>query len=235
MAYSIIGLHHVTATVDQAQADLDFCVDALGLRLVKKTVNFDNHHVYHFYYATERGAPGTIWTTFPYHGHGVRVGAKGAGQITATSLSVPSGTLDFWKARLKARGTAVADAEPRFGEASVIATDPAGLVMELVATDRGSRPAWDGGDVDPGAAVPGGYNSYLTRLNHAFNQNHRLSFTNTGNWGIEFRNENALPEPAIRSDNYPTHRNHYLATIEDNITLTLRSQVPVAGKRWNRK
>jgi catechol 2,3-dioxygenase-like lactoylglutathione lyase family enzyme len=86
------------------------------------------------------GAPGTIWTTFPYHGHGVRVGAKGAGQITATSLSVPSGTLDFWKARLKARGTAVADAEPRFGEASVIATDPSGLVMELVATDRGSRP-----------------------------------------------------------------------------------------------
>ena len=69
MAYPIIGLHHVTATADEAQADLDFCVDALGLRLVKKTVNFDNHHVYHFYYGTERGAPGTIWTTFPYHGH----------------------------------------------------------------------------------------------------------------------------------------------------------------------
>ena len=62
----IQGLHHVTATVDGAQADLDFCIEALGLRLVKKTVNFDNHLVYHFYYGDERGTPGTIWTTFPY-------------------------------------------------------------------------------------------------------------------------------------------------------------------------
>ena len=61
------------------------------------------------------------------------------------------------------------------------------------------------------------YNSYLTRIDHVFNQNHRLSFSNSGNWGIEFRNENALPEPAIRSDNYPTHRNHYLVTADDNV------------------
>jgi catechol 2,3-dioxygenase-like lactoylglutathione lyase family enzyme len=63
---TLIGLHHVTATVDDAQDDLDFCLAGLGLRLVKKTVNFDNHHVYHFYYGDERGTPGTIWTTFPY-------------------------------------------------------------------------------------------------------------------------------------------------------------------------
>ena len=72
MAHQILGLHHVTATVDDAQADLDFCLELLGLRLVKKTVNFDNHFVYHFYYGTEDGAPGTIWTTFPYKGYGVR-------------------------------------------------------------------------------------------------------------------------------------------------------------------
>jgi len=82
MPHRILGLHHVTATVDRAQPDLDFCVDALGLRLVKKTVNFDNHHVSHFYYGDEMGRPGTIWTTFPYHAQGVRVGTKGAGQIT---------------------------------------------------------------------------------------------------------------------------------------------------------
>jgi hypothetical protein len=63
------------------------------------------------------------------------------------------------------------------------------------------------------------YNSYLTRIDHIFSQNHRLSFSNSGNWGIEFRNENALPEPAIRSDNYPTHRNHYLVTADDNYTI----------------
>src|SRR5690349_17229674 len=104
MAYPIVSLHHVTATVDEAQPDLDFCVDTLGLRLVKKTVNFDNHHVFHFYYGDERGTPGTIWTTFPYHGRGVRVGTKGAGQITTTSFSVPVGSLPFWRERLARRG-----------------------------------------------------------------------------------------------------------------------------------
>ena len=63
------------------------------------------------------------------------------------------------------------------------------------------------------------YNSYLTRIDHVFSSNHRLSFSNSGNWGIEYRNENALPEPAIRSDNYPTHRNHYLVTVDDNYTI----------------
>src|SRR5919109_4183001 len=107
MTYPILGLHHVTATVDAAQPDLDFCIDALGLRLVKKTVNFDNHHVFHFYYGTERGTPGTIWTTFPYHGYGVRVGIKGAGQVTETAFSVPAGSLDEWTRRLQARGYTV--------------------------------------------------------------------------------------------------------------------------------
>ncbi len=63
------------------------------------------------------------------------------------------------------------------------------------------------------------YNSYLTRIDHTFSNTHRLSFSNSANWGIEFRDENALPEPAIRSDNYPTHRNHYLATVDDNRTI----------------
>ena len=91
MVPAILGLHHVTATVDEAQADLDFCIELLGMRLVKKTVNFDNHNVYHFYYGNELGEPGTIWTTFPYTGYGVRVGAKGAGQVVTTCFSVPVG------------------------------------------------------------------------------------------------------------------------------------------------
>src|SRR5574342_889871 len=97
MTHPILGLHHVTATVDDAQDDLDLGVKALGLRLVKKTVNFDNHLVYHFYYGNERGTPGTIWTTFPYKGRGVPVGTKGAGQVTVTSFSVPAGSLAFWR------------------------------------------------------------------------------------------------------------------------------------------
>jgi len=86
MRAPILGLHHVTATVDDAQADLDFASAALGLRLVKKTVNFDNHGVYHFYYGDERGRPGSLWTTFPYRDKGVRAGVQGEGQVTVTSF-----------------------------------------------------------------------------------------------------------------------------------------------------
>jgi glyoxalase family protein len=138
----ILGLHHVTATVDDAQDDLDFCLDALGLRLVKKTVNFDNHFVYHFYYGDERGTPGTIWTTFPYKGHGVRVGAKGAGQVTVTSFSVPTGSLDFWRLRLGDRAIAVTDLPSRFDEPVIRFADRSGLTFELIATARDARPAW---------------------------------------------------------------------------------------------
>src|SRR5207344_875891 len=91
-------------TVDAAQDDIDFCAGILALRLVKKTVNFDNHGVYHFYYGDERGTPGTIWTTFPYRGKGVRTGRHGAGQIVRTSFSVPDGALPFWEERMARRG-----------------------------------------------------------------------------------------------------------------------------------
>src|SRR5688572_16948556 len=155
MTSPILGLHHVTATVHDAQADLDFGVDALGLRLVKKTVNFDNHFVYHFYYGDEVGHPGTIWTTFPYKDKGVPIGTKGAGQITVTSFSVPAGSLDAWKTRLRSRGYTVTDATPRFGEESILIADPSGLVIELIASDSDSRTPWTGGGVDDKAAVRG--------------------------------------------------------------------------------
>ena len=77
------------------------------------------------------------------------------------------------------------------------------------------------------------YNSYLTRIDHVFGAAHHLSISNSGNWGTEFRNENALPEPAIRSDNYPTHRNHYLLTVDDTRTLSSNSVWDIRGS-WDR-
>ena len=142
MTPKILGLHHVTATVDEAQADLDFCIDLLGMRLVKKTVNFDNHNVYHFYYGTELGAPGTIWTTFPYKGYGVRVGAKGAGQVVTTAFSVPNGSLEFWRTRLRQASMAFNDIESFFGEPTLGFNDPSGLRFELIAGDRDERAPW---------------------------------------------------------------------------------------------
>jgi glyoxalase family protein len=138
----ILSLHHVTATSDHPQADVDFFAGALGLRLLKQTVNFDNPFVYHLYYGDERGTPGTIWTTFPYHGHGVRRGRHGSGQITATALSVPTGSSDAWIARLERLGSTAVRIDSRFGDEVVAVTDPSGLVIELVATDADARTAW---------------------------------------------------------------------------------------------
>jgi glyoxalase family protein len=162
MAVRILGLHHVTATVDQAQADLDFFAGTLGMRLVKKTVNFDNRHVYHFYYGDAAGTPGTIWTTFPYHGHGVRRGVHGSGQITATTLSVPAAALDFWLARLAQRGCASVRLPPRFGEHVAAVTDPSGLTIELVATKRDGREPWLAGDLTASEAVRGVHSVTMT-------------------------------------------------------------------------
>jgi glyoxalase family protein len=149
------GLHHVTATVNDARQDFDFYTKVLGLRLVKKTVNFDNHNVYHFYYGNEAGAPGTIMTTFPYKGWGVPVGQKGAGQIRVTSFSVPAGSLDFWKSRLRERGATVQDEDPRFGEESITVTDPSGLILELVASRGDERSPWVPQDVPADRAIRG--------------------------------------------------------------------------------
>ena len=162
MVHPILGLHHVTATVDDAQADLDFCLNVLGMRLVKKTVNFDNHSVYHFYYGTERGAPGTIWTTFPYKGKGVRVGAKGAGQVVATSFSVPSASLGFWQNRLREQGVDTREAAGRFGEDALQFADPSGLWFELVGTNRDTREPWSGNGVDAASAIRGLHSVTMT-------------------------------------------------------------------------
>jgi len=152
---SILGLHHVTATVDAAQDDLDFCLGGLGLRLVKKTVNFDNHHVYHFYYGDAAGSPGTLWTTFPYSGRGVPIGRTGAGQVTVTSFSVPSGSLDVWRHRLGARAIAVTDLAARFGDPVIRFADRSGLTVELIATAHDTRAPWVADTFDAADAIRG--------------------------------------------------------------------------------
>ena len=151
----IRGLHHVTATVTDAQQDLDFYVGVLGQRLVKKTVNFDNHHVYHFYYGNESGTPGTIMTTFPYKGMGVRAGVTGAGQITVSSFSVPAAALDFWRQRLTSKRVPFTDAATAFGEDAIRLSDPSGLVIRLVGSPSDPRAPWVLPDIGADRAIRG--------------------------------------------------------------------------------
>ncbi len=150
----IQGLHHVTATVGNAQADYQFYTHLLGLRLVKKTVNFDNNQVYHFYYGNEQGQPGTIMTTFPYEGQGVRVGIPGSGQVDITAFSVPGGSLDFWQARLKEAGVDFQKNDP-FGAPTLQFKDPSGLILELVESTEDPRVPWMTGEISQAVAIRG--------------------------------------------------------------------------------
>lgn len=152
---TITSLHHVTATVARSQEDLDFYTKLLGLRLVKKTVNFDNTGVYHFYYGDARGTPGSIMTTFPYAGKGVRAGVKGAGQVTATSFRVPTGSLDFWRDRFARHGVAVDERGQRFGDEVIAINDPSELILELVASGEERPASWIADGIGPQAAVRG--------------------------------------------------------------------------------
>lgn len=138
----ITSIHHVTATVADAQEDLDFYVGLLGLRLVKRTVNFDNPNVFHFYYGDERGAPSTIMTTFPYRGWGMPEGSRGAGQITEISFSAPPGSLQPWAARLTDSGAEADETATPFGEAGLAISDPSGLGLALVEAPKDLRSAW---------------------------------------------------------------------------------------------
>ena len=127
----IPGIHHVTAISGSAQANLDFYVGVLGLRLVKRTVNFDDPGTYHLYYGDQVGTPGTIMTFFPWE-HAAP-GSRGAGFTDVTSFSVPAGSVDFWIGYLEAAAIGDVERDARFGEDVIRFEDTDGLVLELVA------------------------------------------------------------------------------------------------------
>ncbi len=131
----ITGLHHVTAIATDPQTNVDFYVGVLGLRMVKKTVNFDDPGTYHFYYGDGLGHPGTILTFFPWPT--ARRGSRGSGQATVTSLSIPEGSVRFWQERLEAFGVVAEEPKSRFDEEVLAFYDPDGLKLEMVAHAEG--------------------------------------------------------------------------------------------------
>lgn len=151
----IKGLHHVTATVVDAQEDYDFYVKLLGQRLIKETVNFDNENVYHFYYGNRIGSPSTIFTTFPYGDQDVRKGVIGSGQVYETVFSAPSGSLAFWKERLKTHNVETATAV-RFNNEYITFEDPSGLKLSIREDKTDARePVWTSDEVSEVYAIKG--------------------------------------------------------------------------------
>lgn len=135
MNNTVKGIHHITAIAGDAKRNFKFYTQILGQRFVKKTVNFDDPHTYHFYYGDEQGTPGTILTFFPW-GNAVKQGRRGAGLTTEFGYSVPEGSLDFWLNRLQEKNVIYNKTAEKFGEKYITLLDPDGLKMELTVSGK---------------------------------------------------------------------------------------------------
>lgn len=154
MENKILGIHHITAIAGSAQRNYDFYTNVLGLRLVKKTVNFDDPGTYHFYYGNETGEPGTILTFFPWTT--VKPGINGIGMATEIGYSVPAHSLDFWAARFKQKRAFFNQPVERFGEKILPFQDPDGLNSFLVVPEKNDdRSPWAVGDINSDVATRG--------------------------------------------------------------------------------
>ena len=154
MENKIRGLHHVTAIASDPQRNLDFYVGLLGLRFVKRTVNFDDPGTYHFYFGDNHGTPGTILTFFPWPE--ARRGFRGSGQVEATAFAIPLNSIGFWLDRLKQQHATAERTSTRFGEEVIRLVDPDGLMIELIAsTSHGGIEPWPDSLVAPEHGVHG--------------------------------------------------------------------------------
>ncbi len=182
-------IHHITAICSDAQSCLDFYREVLGLRLVKRTVNFDDPGTYHFYFGDEAGSPGTILTFFPWNA--MAPGRQGSGQAVATAFAVPPGSLESWQRRLAGRSIATEPIADRFGERVLALRDGDGLGIELVETAWASGlPAWAASGVAPAMAIRAFHGATISvdgyeRTARVLEET--LGFSNSGSQADRFR------------------------------------------------
>ncbi|WP_135507390.1 VOC family protein [Roseovarius aestuariivivens] len=153
MITDIKGLHHVTSMATDAVENNAFFTGTLGLRRVKKTVNFDAPEVYHLYYGDEVGTPGSVMTYFPF-GRMPR-GTRGAGEVGVTEFAVPEGSLSFWQDRLDQSGVTGLGVESAFGERRLKFDGPDGDAFALVESPPRGRAPWTGQGIPQDAGILG--------------------------------------------------------------------------------
>jgi glyoxalase family protein len=146
------GIHHITAMVNDAQRNIDFYAGVLGLRLVKKTINFDRPEVYHLYFGNKTGEPGTVITFFPWANQ--LKGRIGTGQVGVISFIIPVGFIHFWEQCLQKFSIEFSDSE-RFGERYLQFTDPDGLQLELIERTEGPKNNRNFGGIQAENAIKG--------------------------------------------------------------------------------
>jgi glyoxalase family protein len=148
------GIHHVTAIAGDPAKNLGFYTRDLGLRFVKKTVNFDDPSTYHFYYGDETGSPGTILTFFPWTN--APVGRRGVGETRQTAFRVPLRSIGYWTQRFIEKGIPHQTLEKRFGQSVLPFTDQDGMALALVGiADAENEPGWSNEDIPSEHAIRG--------------------------------------------------------------------------------
>ncbi|MBP1849488.1 VOC family protein [Rhizobium halophytocola] len=153
MLTQIKGLHHVTSMAASAQVNSDFFTKTLGLRRVKKTVNFDAPEVYHLYYGDEVGTPGSVMTYFPFP-H-IAAGRPGVGEVGETYFAIPRGSLGFWRERLAKLGVGNLAETEVFGEKRLRFDGPDRDGFSLVEVDTDARDGWLHDDIGAAEAIKG--------------------------------------------------------------------------------
>ncbi|WP_018630676.1 ring-cleaving dioxygenase [Niabella aurantiaca] len=242
MENKVLGLHHITAIADNAKRNHAFYTNLLGLRLVKKTVNFDDPGTYHFYYGNESGTPGTILTFFPWEGIGR--GTAGAGMATHIGYTVPEGSFDFWKHRFDENKIAYEEAAI-FGEQQLAFNDPDGLQLSLIipaAADH--RVPWTTESVSADVAARGFHNTTLTLHQAAPTAKvltGLLGYRQTVQEGNRYRfvNENIdtanyidiIEDPKAGHGRNAAGTNHHIAfrVKDDTVQMELREKIATAG------
>jgi glyoxalase family protein len=164
MENKILGIHHITAIAGDAKRNFDFYTKVLGLRFIKKTVNFDDPGTYHFYYGDESGSAGTILTFFPW-GASLTQGRNGTGMATEIGYSVPKGSLDFWLKRFDEHNIIYNKPAEKFGERYLTFLDPDGLKLELTENANDTRKPWETDEVKAENALRGFHHVTLTLTN----------------------------------------------------------------------
>jgi glyoxalase family protein len=230
------GLHHITAITADAPRNVDFYARVLGLRLVKKTVNFDQPDVYHLYFGDERGAPGSILTFFEFPG--AALGQAGDGMVHTIQWRVASDeALAFWAARLADAGVATERTE----DGALAFADFEGLRHELLAAAVGDAPlAAHAPDIPAEHALLGfhGVRAYAARPDASTPLLEAIGFVHDGGAGWTLRG--AERQAALRYDAPPAQGGvtsagtvHHVAwSAADDAELgAVRAQAVQAGAR----
>jgi glyoxalase family protein len=228
----LVGLHHITMITGDAQRNVEFYADVLGLRLVKKTVNFDDPTAYHLYFGDERGAPGSILTWFEYQG--ARQGQAGPGMIHTIQLGVPSvEALDFWAERLQANGY-----ETTRLEHSLLFTDWEGLGLELVVADDANTPLRaEHPEIPAGFAIVGiegarAYSAYADSEEALLTQTLGFDYLGAGEYQLQGSGRRfrwAYDRPTQNGHGGAGTVHHIAWTTEDDAQLDWQRRIADAG------